>query len=57
MRELNILALEVVSGAAVAPAPAPVIPTTLFGRRLSKKHQLVLAAVIAFLRARPKPAE
>jgi hypothetical protein len=55
MRELNTLELEVVSGAAMAPAP--VVPTTLFGRRLSKKDQRVLAAVIAFLRPRPRPAE
>jgi hypothetical protein len=59
MRELKALELQAVSGAAKAPAPAPApgVPTTLFGRRLSKKDQLVLAAVIAFLRPRPRPAD
>jgi hypothetical protein len=59
MRELKALELQAVSGAAkaTAPAPAPGVPTTLFGRRLSKKDQLVLAAVIAFLRPRPRPAD
>ena len=55
MRELNTLELEVVSGAAMAPAP--VVPTTLFGRRLSKKDRLALAAFVALLRPRPRPAE
>jgi hypothetical protein len=57
MRELKALELEAVSGAVRAPTPAPVVPTTLFGVRLSKKDRLVLAAVIAFLRPRPRPAE
>jgi hypothetical protein len=55
MRELKTLELEAVSGAARAPVPG--VPTTLFGRRLSKKDQLILAGVIAFLRPRPRPAE
>jgi hypothetical protein len=57
MRELNTLELEVVSGARVAPAPAPVIPATLLGIRLSKKDRLALAAFVALLRPRPRPAE
>jgi hypothetical protein len=57
MRELSTLELEVVSGAAMAPAPAPVVPATLLGIRFSKKDRLVLAAIVAFLRPRARPAE
>jgi hypothetical protein len=57
MRELKTLELDAVSGAAQAPAPAPVLPATLLGIRLSKKDRLVLAAVVAFLRPRPRSAE
>jgi hypothetical protein len=55
MRELNNLELETVSGAA-KPAPAPVVPTTILGVRLSKGDQRLLAAIILALRPRPKPA-
>jgi hypothetical protein len=52
MRELNNLELEAVAGAARAPAPrpAPVIPTTIFGVRLSKGDQRLLAAIALALR-------
>ena len=54
MRELKTLELDAVSGA--AKAPAPVIPATILGIRLSKKDRLVLAAVVAFLRGPTRPA-
>lgn len=57
MRELKTLELDAVSGARVAPAPAPGLPANLLGIRLSKKDRLVLAAFVAFLRPRPRPAE
>jgi hypothetical protein len=51
MRKLNNLELEAVSGAIqVAPRPAPVIPTTIFGVRLSRGDQKLLAAIILALR-------
>jgi hypothetical protein len=56
MRELNTLELEAVSGARVT-APAPGLPSTLLGIRLSKKDRIILAGIVAFLRPRPRPAE
>jgi hypothetical protein len=53
MRDLNHLELESVSGAAQpAPRPAPLIPTTIFGVRLSKGDRRLLAALLRPVKVR-----
>ncbi len=53
MRDLTTNELKAVSGGRAVPAPR--VPTTLFGVKLSKKDQAALAAVLSLLRPR-KPA-
>jgi hypothetical protein len=52
MRELRNAEPEIVSAGAMAPAPRPKLPATLFGVRLSKTDRRVLAAVALLLRPR-----
>jgi hypothetical protein len=57
MRELNSLELEAVAGAAQpAPRPTPLIPTTIFGVRLSRGDRRLLAAIVLALRPVKAPA-
>lgn len=50
MRDLTTIELQAVSGAAMAPAPR--VPTTLFGVKLSRKDQAALATLLGLFRPR-----
>ena len=50
MRELTNSELQAVSGGRLAPAPR--VPTTLFGIRLSKKDQRALAFLLSLFPGR-----
>jgi hypothetical protein len=47
MRDLTNIELQTVSGALRAPAPMPRVPTSIFGVRLNRRAQKLLAALFA----------